>query len=146
MPAFLTNLPWKWLGPVLGALALIISITLCIVVVRSWASDLYAEGQAFGEAKVTAQYEAAKAVAADQALERLASRVEQGQAATNSYLKTLAARDAAIVQAAKELEAYAQTPAGATVCLDADGVRVLNTLRDAALGEGADPSGTSGPR
>lgn len=142
----LKKLPWKWLGPVLGALALVISIYFVVNTVRGWMDDIYQNGYTAGVAKAQADCERARAASAEDAMSRLAEQVQQSNAAVEDYVRELAEREPQVITVTKEIERYAEDPAGGIVCLDADGVRLLRDAHSAASNQGSNPEASTDAR
>jgi len=116
-----------------------------VLLVQRWQERTFKDGFNAGSAAATAAYETSRALATEQALTRLASRVEQSNKAVQEYVEDIAAREPEIITLTKEIERYVQSSDGGAVCVDADGMRLLERARSAASGRGADPARSGKP-
>lgn len=142
---FFKGLPWKWIGLGLSVVALAYFIVRGIDTVKDWRQDIYDEAYVAGQQQANAAWLQTRNDEGAQALDRLASQMEANNTAVRGYLDDIAARQVLVQQTTKEIERYASSPAGTTVCLDADGVRLLQQARAAATTSPGQASTNPGP-
>lgn len=130
--AFFKGLPWKWIGPGLLLVALAFLAVRGINAVKGWREDIYNEAYAAGQQQANAAWLQTRNTEAAQAIDRLSQQLEDRDTAVQGYLADIADRKPLVQQITREIDRYASTPAGATVCLDADGVRLVEQARAAA--------------
>lgn len=143
--AFFKGLPWRWIGVGLLAVALAFLIVKGINAVKDWGQTIYSDAYKAGQAQANAAWLQTRNEEARQSIDRLALQMETNHTAVKGYLADIAARQALVQQTTREIERYASTPAGATVCLDADGVRILQQARAAATAAPGRPAANPGP-
>lgn len=142
---FFKGLPWKWIGVGLMTVALAYFIVRGIDSVKDWREDIYNEAYAAGQEQANAAWLQTRNAEGAQALERLATQMEANNTAVNGYLADIAARQVLVQQTTKEIERYASSPAGTLVCLDADGVRLLQQARAASTTTAGQASANPSP-
>jgi len=130
--AFFKGLPWRWIGVGLLAVTLAFMIVKGINAVKDWGQTIYSDAYKAGQAQANAAWLQTRNEEARQSIDRLAQQMGANHTAVKGYLADISARQALVQQTTREIERYASTPAGATVCLDADGVRILQQARAAA--------------
>lgn len=136
---FFKGLPWKWIG--VGALAVALAYLMVsgINSVKDWRQEIADEAYKAGQAQANAAWLQTRNTEAAQSIERLAQQMEANNTAVKGYLDDITARQALVQQTTEEIERYASTPAGTAVCLDADGVRILQQARAAATASPGSP-------
>lgn len=142
---FFKGLPWRWIGVGALAVALAYFIVSGINSIKDWRQTIYNEAYVAGQQQANAAWLQTRNEEARQSIDRLAQQVEANNTAVKGYLADIAARQALVQKTTEEIERYASTPAGAAMCLDADGVRVLQQARAAATAAPGRPTANPGP-
>lgn len=143
MPVWLaTAVASKWFKIGLGVvalLALVFAVKGTIDTVQKWQTDTFNKAFNAGYTASDAKWEKASAENARAALASVQANIERSNTAVQNYVADIAARAPLIVPVKERTTVYAQSPDAGTVCLDADGVRLLRDYR-AALGLGGQAS------
>lgn len=137
--AFFKGLPWRWIGVGVLAVALAYLIVQGINSVKDWRQEIYDDAFKSGQQQANAAWLQTRNTEAAQAIDRLAEQMKANNTAVEGYLADITARQALVQQTTEEIERYASTPAGTAVCLDADGVRILQQARAAATATPGSP-------
>lgn len=145
MLALFKGFPWRWISVGVFAVALAFLIVRGINSVKEWNASTFADGYRSGQQQANAAWLQTRNEEARQSIDRLALQVKNNQSAVTGYLVDIAARQLLVQQTTKEIERYASTPAGALVCLDADGVRLLQQARAVATTAPSSPTANRSP-
>lgn len=137
--AFFKGLPWRWIGVGALAVALAYLIVQGINSVKDWRQEIYDDAYMAGQQQANAAWLQTRNAEAAQAIDRLAEQMKANNTAVEGYLADITARQALVQQTTEEIERYASTPTGTAVCLDADGVRILQQARAAATASPGSP-------
>ena len=137
---FMSTIWVKLIAVALAIAALLFAAHLLVDQFQKKMLTEYNNGFAAGSAAQEARWQSASARNAQAQISQMAADAKQQNTAVKGYLDDLAARQPQIVKVHDEVIRYAQSPAGATQCLDDDGVRLEQEGRAAA---GLD--GSSGP-
>lgn len=143
--AFFKGLPWRWIGVGVLAVGLAYLIVQGINSVKDWRQEIYDDAYKAGQQQANAAWLQTRNDEAALAINRLAKQVEANNTAVTGYLADIDARQVLVQQTTEEIGRYASTPAGTAVCLDADGVRVLQQARAAATATPGSPSANPRP-
>lgn len=151
MPAFLLTawgfakgLPWKAIGIGVAIVALAGLIVVGIDKVKDGIEDIRVHAYNEGQQQAAAAFQQTRAEEARQSLTRFAQQVEVRDKAIQAYLADIAARQPLVLQTSREIDRYASTDPGGSICLDADGVRLLQQAR--SLATAAPGSAAANPR
>ena len=142
---FLGKLPWRLIGVLATSVALAYLIVSGIKAFDRWEDGIRQDAFIAGRDEARAAFEQTRAEESRQALERFAQQVANNNTAVRAYLADIAARKPIVVQTTKEIERYANTAPGGSVCLDVDGVRILRQARAAASTTPGSAATHSGP-
>lgn len=137
------------IGLALGAcIAFIWALHSLVSAVRKLNSEVYNSGFRAGSDQMEAQWQKASAQNAVAQRDQVLRDAIASNEAVRSYVADIAARKAEVFKVKERTTVYASTPAAGELCLDADGVRLVQDHR-AALGiggqtgaPGSDPGAT----
>lgn len=142
--AFTKGLPWKAISIGLATVALAGLMVYGVSQGRKAIEDVRSHAYNEGQQQALAAFNQTRAEEARQSINRFAAQVETRDKAIMAYLADIAARKPLVLETSREIDRYASTGPGGSICLDADGVRLLEQARSLATATprraAADPS------
>lgn len=116
---------------VLALIALVISIRGGISAVRQWNIETYNNGFRSGSDQMEKQWRNAEKLAALQQRDQIVEEVKRSNISVRAYLADIAARQPQIIRLKERTTVYEKSDAGNSICLDPDGVQLVQEYRSA---------------